>query len=92
MRKQLAEKKAEESEEASQINELTKTRDESVERIKKKYHEMCKEEINKAYEYYDEQQKVKHRDEIREEVAVRPVEILKIGLIWGYEMITKLFS
>lgn len=92
MRKQLAEKKAEESEEASKINELTKTRDESVERIKKKYHEMCKEEINKAYEYYDEEQKIKHRDEIREEVAAWPVEILKKGLIWGYEMITKLFS
>lgn len=58
LRKQLAEKKAEESEEASKINELTKTRDESVERIKKKYREMCEEEIDKAYEDYDEQQRV----------------------------------
>ena len=92
LRKQLAEKKAEESEEARKLDELTKTRNESVERIERKFREMCKEEIDKAYEDYNKEQKIKDRDEIRETVASWPVKILKKGLEWGYGMITKLFS
>lgn len=92
LRKQLVEEEAEESKLSQKIKELKKTRDESAERIKTKFHEMCDDEIDKAYKHYTEQQKAKYREEIRKDFAVWPVEMLKQGIKKGIEFISDIFS
>lgn len=92
LRKQLEERKAEESEVADKIDALKKAREESNEKIEKEFEQQCKEDIDEAYEHYIKQQKDSARDKIREEAAAWPFEMLKKGLKMGMEFLFNLFS
>lgn len=90
LRNQLADRKTEEYEDSLKIDELTNIRNETLERIENKLHEMCRNEIENEYEKFNELQRAEERDTIREQAATWNGEMLGKALKTGYEILTLL--
>lgn len=91
LRNQLADRKTEEYEESLKIDELTNIRNETLERIENKLHEMCRNKIENEYEKFIELQRAEERDTIREQAATSNGEMLGKALKTGYEILTLIF-